>query len=76
MPIPLSSRGIADDLDARIRAGEYPPGSKLPSLRELADLYSVSVSTVQRALELIKDRRLIEGSQGRGVYVVDELPKR
>jgi len=48
----MSSRQIADDLSARIRSGEYKPGEKLPSLREMAELYSVSVSTIQRALEL------------------------
>ncbi|MFI9641132.1 GntR family transcriptional regulator [Micromonospora sp. NPDC051925] len=71
MPIPMSSRQIADDLTARIRSGEYPPGSKLPSLRELADLYSVSVSTIQRALELTRDRGLTVGRAGAGVYVTE-----
>lgn len=71
MPIPMSSRQIADDLTARIRAGEHEPGAKLPSLRELADLYSVSVSTIQRALELTRDRGLTVGRAGAGVYVAD-----
>ncbi|MCX5119190.1 winged helix-turn-helix domain-containing protein [Micromonospora sp. NBC_00362] len=71
MPIPMSSRQIADDLSDRIRAGEYPAGTRLPTLRELADLYSVSVSTIQRAQELVKDRGLVVGAAGRGVYVVD-----
>ncbi|MEU5950639.1 winged helix-turn-helix domain-containing protein [Micromonospora sp. NPDC047465] len=71
MPIPMSSREIADDLSARIRAGEYPPGQKLPSLRELAELYSVSVSTIQRALELTRDRGHTVGRAGVGVYVAE-----
>ncbi|MFF3866130.1 GntR family transcriptional regulator [Micromonospora sp. NPDC001898] len=74
MPIPMSSRQIADDLTARITAREYKPGTKLPSLRELSDLYSVSVSTIQRALELTRDRGLTVGRAGSGVYVVDEPP--
>lgn len=74
MPVPMSARQIADDLSDRIRAREYTLGSKLPSLRELAGLYSVSVSTIQRALELVKDRQLVEGSPGRGIFVVDKLP--
>lgn len=75
MPVPMSSREIADDLSARIRSGEYPPGSKLPSLRELAGLYSVSVSTIQRALDRVDERGLVVGSQGRGTFVVDVLPR-
>ncbi|WP_405107949.1 GntR family transcriptional regulator [Micromonospora sp. NBC_01405] len=75
MPIPMSSRQIADDLTARISGREYKPGTKLPSLRELSDLYSVSVSTVQRALELTRERGLTVGRAGSGVHVVDEPPQ-
>jgi GntR family transcriptional regulator len=71
MPIPMSSRAIADDLSDRIRTREYPPGAQLPSLRELADLYSVSVSTIQRALELAKDRGLVVSAPGRGLFVAE-----
>ncbi|WP_330438845.1 winged helix-turn-helix domain-containing protein [Micromonospora sp. NBC_00821] len=72
MPIPMSSRQIADDVSDRIRAGEYPAGSRLPTLRELAELYSVSVSTIQRALELTRDRGLTVGRAGSGVYVAED----
>ena len=72
MPIPMSSRQIADDLSDRIRAEEYPAGSRLPTLRELAELYSVSVSTIQRALELTRDRGLTVGRAGSGVYVAED----
>ncbi|MFI6228853.1 GntR family transcriptional regulator [Micromonospora echinospora] len=72
MPIPMSSRQIADDLTARIRTGEYRPGEKLPTLRTLADLYSVSVSTIQRALELTRERGLTVGRAGSGVYVAED----
>lgn len=72
MPIPMSSRQIADDLSDRIRAGEYPAGSRLPTLRELAELYSVSVSTIQRALELTRDRGLTVGRAGSGLYVAED----
>ncbi|MCY1141403.1 winged helix-turn-helix domain-containing protein [Actinoplanes sp. Pm04-4] len=75
MPVPPSSREIADDLTARIRSGEYPLGSKLPTLREMAGLYSVSVSTIQRALDRVDERGLIISSQGRGTFVVDRLPQ-
>lgn len=69
MPIPMSARAIADDLSDRIRTREYQRGERLPSLREFAEMYSVSVSTIQRALELTKDRGLVVSSQGRGLFV-------
>jgi DNA-binding GntR family transcriptional regulator len=74
VPINLTYRGIADDLAARIRAGEYRPGSKLPSYSEIAELYSVSLSTATRAIGLLRDRGLVEGVVGVGVYVCDLPP--
>ncbi len=65
----LSYREIADDLAARIAAGEYPPGARLPRYRELADLYGVSVSTASRAYGLLTDRGVVAGSSGRGMFV-------
>jgi GntR family transcriptional regulator len=60
---------IADDMEERIRLGEYPPGSTLPSRRELADIYLVSVSTIDRATSLLRDRGLTEGHPGVALYV-------
>ena len=67
--VPMTFRQIADDLAARIRAGEYAPESQLPSYSELAALYSVSVTTASKAVALLRDRGLVEGIAGRGVYV-------
>lgn len=71
MPIPMTNSAIADDLAERIGRGEYPPGTQLPRLAELAAMYSVSVSTVQRATDRLKERGLIVGSQGRGLFVAE-----
>jgi len=73
MPVPMTNAQIANDLADRIRRGEYPPGSQLPTYAELADMYSVSISTIQRALERLKERGLIYGSQGRGLFVADPV---
>lgn len=74
MPQHLSYRQIADDLADRIRRGEYPLGSKIPTYKELGKLYGVSEATAYRAVSLLADRGLVVGSQGRGVYVADVLP--
>lgn len=60
---------IADDMEERIRTGEYPPGSTLPTYRELAEIYSVSVSTASRAVALLRDRGLTESHPGVALYV-------
>lgn len=62
---------IADDIAARISSGEYPPDSQLPSNRQLAQLYSVSVATIDKAHIVLRGRGLTYGVPGRGVFVVD-----
>ena len=67
--VPMSYIQIAEDLAARIAAGEYKPGDRLPSTADLADLYSVSVTTAYRAVSLLRFQGVVVGSQGRGVFV-------
>lgn len=60
---------IAQSLIDLIKQGHYCPGDKLPSIRNLASQKKVSVATVQRAFELLEDRRLIEPKPKSGFYV-------
>lgn len=60
---------IADDLISLIHQGVYCPGDKLPSIRKLASQKQVSVATIQRALETLEDRHLIEPRPKSGFYV-------
>lgn len=50
-----ASRRVADDLVQRIEAGEYPPGSSLPTYRQLAADYDVAVNTAIAAVRLVRD---------------------
>ncbi len=67
----LTYEQIAEDLAARIAAGEYLPHTALPSMRELASLYSVSVPTIQKAHIVLRAWGLTYGVPGAGVYVED-----
>jgi GntR family transcriptional regulator len=69
VPIPMSSRQIADDLQDRIARGEYAPGAELPSYRELAQLYSVSVRTAATVYRILVERGVAVGSIGRAMFV-------
>jgi DNA-binding GntR family transcriptional regulator len=60
---------VADDLRARIAAGEFPPGSKLPSRSELCQHYQVSQIVADRAMWLLRQEGLTESLPGVGVYV-------
>ncbi|WBB76619.1 GntR family transcriptional regulator [Micromonospora sp. WMMD1128] len=64
-------RQIRDDLRAKIRAGIYPPGSKLPSTRLLAEEYDTSHMTVRRALDSMIELDELVGRTGIGVFVSD-----
>jgi GntR family transcriptional regulator len=61
-------RRIAAALERRITAGEWQPGDRLPSRRELADVYSVHEQTVRLAVNLLQQRGILE-SQGSGLPV-------
>lgn len=72
MPVqPMSSTQIAEDLRARILAHEegYRPGDRLPSQPVLADLYSVSRSTIALAMRLLVHDGLVMGRGGAGTVV-------
>lgn len=65
----LPSRRIAEDLRAAITTGEYGPGDKLPSERDLAARYATARNTARQALTLLKTDGLITIEHGRGAFV-------
>lgn len=69
-PQPPFQRVVAA-ITAAIESGQYQPGDQLPSIMELAARYQVSRSTVQRAQGILKERGLIEGLSGVGVFVAE-----
>jgi GntR family phosphonate transport system transcriptional regulator len=66
-------RQIQDWLEFRIKEGEMPPGSKLPTEQELADRFKVNRHTVRRALTLLAEKDLIRTEQGSGSFVREQI---
>lgn len=64
-------RQIRDELADRVRSGQLPPGSPLPSIRELAVDTLVSVITVKKAYEELERAGLVYSHQGRGTFVAE-----
>jgi GntR family transcriptional regulator len=60
---------IASHAEARIRSGEWAPGSRMPSERELCAILDVSRATLRQALAELEERGLISRHQGRGTFV-------
>jgi GntR family transcriptional regulator len=68
-PIPLHHQ-VFRDLKSALDGGEWSPGDRMPSERELAERYGCSVITVRHALgELVREGR-IERTRGRGTFVL------
>jgi GntR family transcriptional regulator len=65
------ARQIAEDLRRRIVAGEFPPGSRLPSESDLCDRYGVSRVTVRTAAKALESQGLVDIRHGSGMFVVD-----
>ncbi|MGW6706763.1 GntR family transcriptional regulator [Streptomyces sp. NPDC054956] len=74
MPRDTAYAKVADALRTRVRAGEWPVGTRLPSRARLAAEYSVGQSVTQRAMELLIIEGLLEGRTGAGTYV--RVPRR
>lgn len=62
---------IAADLRALIMSGDLH--GKLPTTHELMEIYQVGSPTVQRAIQVLKDERFVEGRRGSGVYCVERV---
>lgn len=60
---------LATLLRERIRSGEMPPRSRVPSLTALAAEHNLADMTVRRALRMLIDEGLIETRPGRGTFV-------
>lgn len=65
---------IAEQLSQLIDEGVFPPGSRLPGERELAERFDVSRVTVREAEIALQAIGRIEIKTGAGVYVCDEQP--
>ncbi|MFI6704266.1 GntR family transcriptional regulator [Streptomyces sp. NPDC050509] len=60
---------IAADLRDEIMTGDLAPGASLPSTVRLKERFGASNATVQKALQLLKDERLVVGRAGAAVTV-------
>ncbi|MEM1092620.1 MAG: GntR family transcriptional regulator, partial [Pseudomonadota bacterium] len=69
---------IMEQIKLRIAVGDWQPGFKLPSIRELAVDAKVSVITIKRAYQDLENEGVIVTQQGKGSFVaaVDDLGSR
>ncbi|HEX8302796.1 FadR/GntR family transcriptional regulator [Sphingomonas sp.] len=60
---------VAASITARIEAGHWSPGTRLPGERDLAEDYKVSRPTIREAMIALEMKGWIEARRGSGLYV-------
>lgn len=60
---------VFEDLKQRIRKGEWLPGTRLPSIKQLASTLQVSAASVREALRSLQSIGLVKIEHGRGVFI-------
>ena len=66
---------VADKIKGLISEGAYPPGSRLPGERELAERFDVSRVTIREAEIALQALGYLNIKTGSGVYVLDPKEK-
>lgn len=65
------SQQVREQLEQAIRGGDYSIGDRLPSERELAEMFGVSRVSIREALRTLEAIGLVEVKHGAGTMVVD-----
>ncbi|GIP22330.1 PLP-dependent aminotransferase family protein [Paenibacillus sp. J22TS3] len=67
---------LCNELENAVRSGLLKQGSKLPSIRRLAEQYQCSTSTILAALDELERRHMIYSIPRSGYYVVQTSSKK
>ncbi len=62
---------IADLVSENVLAGEWKPGDRIPSIRELAESIEVNPNTVVRTYAYLQDQGIIQNQRGIGYFLSD-----
>ncbi len=65
----LRYQELADRLAELVRQGTYPPGKRIPSVRQTSHQYDVSISTVLQAYSILEGQGLVEARPQSGYFV-------
>lgn len=63
------SESVTEQIEQMIEAGTFLPGEKLPSVRELCDMFGVGRSAVRDAITTLKGKGAVTVKQGEGTYI-------
>ncbi|MBQ7700446.1 MAG: GntR family transcriptional regulator [Clostridia bacterium] len=63
---------LIDRIYTMVLSGQYPPGAKLPTVRELAELMQANPNTVQKALYYLEEQKLIYTQRTVGKFITED----
>lgn len=64
-------RQIADIIKGRIKSGQYPQHTRIPTESELVETYEVARTTARRAVGALREEGLVYTVPQRGTYVAE-----
>ena len=67
---------IADEIRERVVEGDWRPGERVPSIRELAVELGVNPNTVTKSYQRLVDRGIISSRRGLGYFVSEDARER
>jgi GntR family transcriptional regulator, transcriptional repressor for pyruvate dehydrogenase complex len=65
------SESVGEQIEKMIESGTFKSGEKLPSVRELCDLFGVGRSAVRDAIIALKGKGAVYVKQGEGTYICE-----
>ncbi|NJK99616.1 MAG: GntR family transcriptional regulator [Spirulinaceae cyanobacterium RM2_2_10] len=64
-----ASKQLFDQIQFAIASRQYPPGHRLPSTRQLAQITGLHRNTISKVYRQLEDTGLVESQAGSGIYV-------
>lgn len=64
-----ASQQLFDQIQFAIASGQYPPGHRLPSTRQLATITGLHRNTISKVYRQLEEKDLVESIAGSGIYV-------
>jgi GntR family transcriptional regulator, transcriptional repressor for pyruvate dehydrogenase complex len=65
------SDSVVEQIEEMIKSGSFQAGEKLPSVRELCEMFGVGRSAVRDAITTLKGKGAVEVKQGEGAYILE-----
>lgn len=69
-------RQLLEQIRRMVSSGQLPPGTALPSIRELALLHAVNPMTISKAYSLLEAEGILERNRGKPMTVANQTTTR